>query len=173
MNHKAHKIAGVCAGTITATLLYQNDLESGNVLIALAPMVAGGYLGGLLPDIDHPGSKLGRALYPIAWVINKIFGHRGATHSLLAFFLTSVLFLIPSFVMGGVVGFLYTQFAIGISVGFLSHLLLDMSTKSGVPLLYPFTRKSFRISKLTTGKHDWVVSTIAILLTATTIYLSF
>ena len=173
MNHQAHKVAGVCAATITATLLYHNDLNTGEGLLAIVPIIAGGYLGALLPDIDHPGSKIGKALYPIAWVVNKLFGHRGATHSLLALFLTSVLFVLPSLMLTGFAGFMYTQFAIGVSVGFLSHLILDMSTKSGVPLLYPFTRKSFRIAQLTTGKHDIFVSAIAVFLTATTIYLSF
>lgn len=172
MNHQAHKVAGVCAGTITATLLYSNDIHSGNTLIAIAPMILGGYIGGLLPDIDHPGSKMGRALYPIAYVVNKLFGHRGATHSLIALILTSILVLLPSFLLNGMPYFLYTHFAIGISVGFLSHLILDMSTKSGVPLLYPFIRKSYRIAKLTTGKHDMLVAVIAVMITATTIYLS-
>ncbi|AJD93483.1 hypothetical protein JMA_41660 (plasmid) [Jeotgalibacillus malaysiensis] len=172
MNHQAHKVAGVCAGTITATLLYSNDIHSGNTLIAIAPMILGGYIGGLLPDIDHPGSKMGRALYPIAYVVNKLFGHRGATHSLIALILTSILVLLPSFLLSGMPYFLYTHFAIGISVGFLSHLILDMSTKSGVPLLYPFIRKSYRIAKLTTGKHDMLVAVIAVMITATTIYLS-
>lgn len=172
MNHKAHKVAGVCAGAITATLLYHNDIQSGNGLIAIAPIIAGGYIGGLLPDIDHPGSKVGRALYPIAWVVNKLFGHRGATHSLLALFLTSVLFILPSLMLSGFVGFLYTQFAIGIAAGFLSHLILDMTTKSGIPILYPFVSRSFRIARLTTGKHDMLVSFIAIAFTVTTIYFS-
>lgn len=170
MNHQAHKVAGVCAATITATLLYSNNLQSGDTLIAVAPMLIGGYIGGLLPDIDHPGSKMGRALYPIAWVINKLFGHRGATHSLIALFLTSVLFLMPSFLIEGFAKVLYTQFAIGISVGFLSHILLDMTTKSGVPILYPFVRKSYRIARLTTGKHDMLVAVIAVLITAATVY---
>lgn len=170
MNHQAHKVGGVCAATITATLLYANDIQTGNGLIAVVPMLIGGYFGGLLPDIDHPGSKMGRALYPIAWVVNKLFGHRGATHSLLALLLTSILFLLPSFLLDGFPAFLYTQFAIGVSVGFLSHLLLDMSTKSGIPLFYPFIRKSQRIARFTTGKHDVLVSAIAVGITATTIY---
>lgn len=173
MNHQAHKVAGVCAGTITATLLYHNNIDSGQGLIAIVPIIVGGYLGGLLPDIDHPGSKIGRALYPVAWVVNKLFGHRGATHSLLALFLTTVLFILPSLALDGYAGFMYTQFAIGVSAGFVSHLILDMTTKSGIPLLYPFLRKSFRISKLTTGKHDLHVSVIAVALTTTIVYLSF
>lgn len=173
MNHQAHKIAGVCAGTITATLLYHGDVHSATGFAAFAPLIAGGYFGSLLPDIDHPGSKIGRALYPIAWVVNKLFGHRGATHSLLALFLTSVLFVLPAFLLESVLALLYTQFAIGVSVGFLSHLILDMSTKSGVPLLHPFSGKSFRIARLTTGKHDGLVSVLSISLTAATLYFFF
>lgn len=50
-------------------------------------------------------------------------------------------------------------FSIGLFVGILSHLILDAMTKSGVPLLYPFTDKTFRIGGLikTGGKTELLV----------------
>ena len=40
--------------------------------------------GGLLPDIDHPKSWVGRRLRPVSDLVAGLFGHRGVTHSLLA-----------------------------------------------------------------------------------------
>lgn len=39
--------------------------------------------GTLLPDIDHPGSYMGKRNKFISKVANKTLGHRGGTHSLL------------------------------------------------------------------------------------------
>ncbi|MBV9748546.1 MAG: metal-dependent hydrolase, partial [Acetobacteraceae bacterium] len=40
--------------------------------------------GGLLPDLDHPRSWVGRRLRVLSRPLAAAFGHRGATHSLLA-----------------------------------------------------------------------------------------
>ncbi len=92
-------------------------------------------LTSLLPDIDHPQSVLGQRLRWIAIPIARTFGHRGFTHSLLA--LSSVIllfqsdllerFLIPSDVLHGMI------------IGYCSHLLSDMLTPAGIPLLWPFS----------------------------------
>lgn len=51
-------------------------------------------------------------------------------------------------------------YIIGISVGYVSHLLVDMLTVSGVPLMYPYTNKMYRLATLTTGEDDKWVSKI-------------
>lgn len=136
---------------------------------AIALILFGGMIGGILPDIDHPGSKIGRATKPLSIVINKLFGHRGATHSLLAALLVMYgLFMLSSFVPNDIKGF-YSPFAIGISVGYVSHLILDMLTVSGIPLFLPITRKVFRIGRLKSGVHDPLV--IIFIILATGIYL--
>lgn len=53
---------------------------------------------------------------------------------------------------------------IGLSVGYLSHLLVDMLTVSGVPLMYPYTNKMYRFSNLTTGEDDNWVSKILLVI---------
>lgn len=40
-------------------------------------------LGSFLPDIDHERSFIGRILFPISYPLNRNFGHRNITHSLL------------------------------------------------------------------------------------------
>ena len=99
-------------------------------------LLAGGILGGMLPDIDHPASALGRRVLPVSMAISAIFGHRGITHSLIA-----------SAVMPFAVWYslhsldLHTEysvpFSLGLAAGYLSHLAGDWMTKAGVPLLWP------------------------------------
>jgi len=86
----------------------------------------------ILPDIDLRKSTIGRLLYPIAYLIDKRFGHRTITHSLLFVFLISCItiiilkiFLLP-----------YTYLLL-ILFALFSHLILDMITIQGVPLFYP------------------------------------
>lgn len=90
-------------------------------------------LTSLLPDIDHPKSFLGHRLPWVSRPVARIFGHRGFTHSLLAIFAALALFymkipdswVLPADAVQGMV------------VGYLSHILADMLTPAGVPLLWP------------------------------------
>ncbi|KQN61846.1 metal-dependent hydrolase [Erwinia sp. E602] len=101
----------------------------------------------LLPDIDHPKSLLGQRLAWLSKPIARAFGHRGFTHSLLA-------------VAGGVMllqtplpaGWLIPADAFqGLVLGYLSHIVADMLTPAGVPLLWP-CRWRFRLPILRSQK---------------------
>lgn len=91
----------------------------------------------LLPDVDHTRSLIGKLFYPIAREINRRFGHRTITHSLIALigFTTIVALLqrayFPSLKIAQVFGLAYA-----------SHILLDMITVAGVPLFYPFKKNA-------------------------------
>ncbi len=76
----------------------------------------------LLPDIDHSGSLLGKKLWPFSGVLSFIFGHRGLLHSVFVPF--AFLFL----------GWYFNVLWIGLAFagGYLSHLLSDSLTLSGV-----------------------------------------
>lgn len=101
----------------------------------------------LLPDIDHPKSTLGQRLKWIAQPIARAFGHRGFTHSLLAVLAGVALFqlkvpkqwIIPPDAFQGLV------------LGYLSHIVADMLTPAGVPLLWP-CRWRFRLPLLNSQK---------------------
>ncbi|VDZ88613.1 inner membrane protein YdjM [Lelliottia amnigena] len=87
----------------------------------------------LLPDIDHPKSFLGQRLKWIAKPIARAFGHRGFTHSLLAVFI-----LLTCFYLKIPESWIVPADAIqGMVLGYLSHILADMLTPAGVPLLWP------------------------------------
>lgn len=85
-------------------------------------------VGAVLPEVDKPDSLVGRLLPFSSWVHER-FGHRGLTHSLLGLALAAALaapLALASF-----------SWWLAFVIGYLSHLLLDMATLEGVPLLWP------------------------------------
>ena len=100
----------------------------------------------LLPDIDHPKSFLGQRLKWISKPIARAFGHRGFTHSLLAVFalLATFYLKVPES------WFIPADALQGMVLGYLSHILADMLTPAGVPLLWP-CRWRFRLPKRATN----------------------
>lgn len=89
----------------------------------------------LLPDIDHSKSIIGKMFYPIARFLDRNFGHRTITHSLL--FLT-VICLITAFIehlLSDEYNFTLICF-----FSIFSHFILDLVTIQGIPLFYPFFR---------------------------------
>ncbi|MDQ1237346.1 MAG: metal-dependent hydrolase [Wigglesworthia glossinidia] len=91
----------------------------------------------LLPDIDHPGSFLGRKISWISTTISKIFGHRGFTHSLFSLlFFYILIFSIPS-----IHDVLPLDFSYALLLGYFSHILADTLTPSGVPIFWPLSKR--------------------------------
>lgn len=95
-------------------------------------------IGALLPDVDTPTSRAGFCVYPLALYLEKKFGHRTITHS---FFGTAVFAMLIApllFWHSGALDLQAIYFAL--LLGYISHLLADAATKSGVPLAYPNRR---------------------------------
>lgn len=104
-------------------------------------------MGGLLPDLDHPKSALGRRLPFLSIPLAALFGHRGFTHSLLAVGVVLALLVKLSLASPHLNSDL-SWLIVPVSIGYLSHLLGDSFTPSGVPLLYPKkTPYSFNLFK--------------------------
>lgn len=127
MMARTHMVAGGAAWMLFSTAITR---EVNPALMLVSAWAA------LLPDIDHPGSVVGRKVLPISLLISGIFGHRGITHSLIATLLMTV----------GALHFLQAGSSAGIivaaiSVGYLSHLFTDWLTPSGIPLLWPSKRR--------------------------------
>lgn len=105
---------------------------------SLAWAVLFAVLGALLPDLDARESKLSNVktwgvtpIKPLARLLSRSLGHRGPLHSLVALLALSILASLP-------LSILLDPFAgLGLSLGYLSHLLLDACTRSGIPLLWP------------------------------------
>lgn len=128
----SHMVVGAALWAVTAKLGGGNPAEPQ----ALAAAV----LGSLLPDIDHPQSWAGRKLKVVSVPLSLLVGHRGVTHSALA--VAACLAVLV--VMG--TGWM----AAPIAIGYLSHLLADGLTPSGVPLLWP-SRRRFTLNLCETG----------------------
>ncbi|MBZ3672614.1 metal-dependent hydrolase [Salmonella enterica subsp. enterica serovar Senftenberg] len=100
----------------------------------------------LLPDIDHPKSFLGQRLKWVSKPIARAFGHRGlpiVCWRSLPYWRPlsqgSDTWIIPADALQGMV------------LGYLSHIVADMLTPAGVPLLWP-CRWRFRLPILAPRK---------------------
>lgn len=101
----------------------------------------------LLPDIDHPQSKLGRKVKPISWLVNKVFGHRGVLHSI---FPAIILYFVFVYAIG------WKTVGMGLSVGFVSHLMSDALTKEGINFTHPVAQTRISGFIKTGGAMEWV-----------------
>ncbi|ABO49380.1 membrane-bound metal-dependent hydrolase [Desulforamulus reducens MI-1] len=110
---RTHLVMGLGAGYMVAGF--------DPVLLAVAGV------GSLLPDLDHPNSWIGNKIPVLPTITRGILGHRGALHSLAA---TLALGLLLGLFWGKNLG-------IAVAAGYLAHLVGDMFTRSGVPLLWP------------------------------------
>jgi inner membrane protein len=146
MNGRTHLVLGLAVGVAVAAAA-PPDLATRAMII-----VAGG-IGGLLPDIDHPKSIVSGYLPGVGGAVRLFASHRGPTHSL--FFLLTLLALLfainaPQWVVAAGAG------------GFISHLLADMATVAGVPVLLPISRRSFRLAPaLLLGPTQWILESVA------------
>lgn len=87
-------------------------------------------IGSILPDIDHPKSKIGKKVK----VIGFLFEHRGFFHSLL--------FLILIYAISTIF-FTNNYFILPLIIGYSSHLFIDCLNHKGIMLLHPLSK--FRI----------------------------
>jgi inner membrane protein len=138
------------------------------------------FIGGLFPDIDQPTSDFWDN-FRLGPVVAKFFcpaigGHRHISHSLLGLLLigygtefltqklSSVIFIDMKVV--------WAAFMIGV----ISHLVLDLFTKEGLPLLWPLEVKigipPFKWMRMTAG--TWMEHILAFpVLLASTLYLLY
>lgn len=114
-------------------------------LATLITVIAANFIGGLFPDIDQStgtlwhrlrgGSFLGRLISPL------LGGHRLITHSIVGLVLTGYL-------LRWLLEILHTVLLVDMNIvwwafmiGFVTHLVMDMLTREGVPLLFPIPIK--------------------------------
>lgn len=136
----------------------------GAAAVPACPMAgaAVGAMAALLPDVDHPGSTIGRRLRPLAVVLEELWGHRSLTHTLW--------FILPAgLLLGGLAGWLFGLPAgcvLAGAAGGLSHLALDALTRSGVEPFGPWGRR-FRGPVATGGVLDVLLGVVLAVLAAT------
>lgn len=157
MTGRTHDLGAITALGVTFLILAPGNITLSTAIIAIVANL----IGGIAPDIDQPTAPLWRNL-PVGRYFGKIFGmlsggHRFLTHSFLgAALLGWLAWLLLNFlhpVMGAInIVIVWWAFVIGV----LSHLLFDLFTKEGVPLLLPLPVKfgfpPIKALRITTGK---------------------
>jgi len=157
MTGKTHQIIGQTVGLTTYFVLAGNGYDPAT--FAFTVVVSS--VAALLPDIDQPSSSLWRSI-PMGRTagafVDPFIKHRNLSHSLLgtvivgaaAYWLTS---LMPSY--WGV----NTEIILWVFLAsYLSHLVADMVTVEGIPLLFPYQRmfgvppRPFQGVRIVTGK---------------------
>ena len=106
--------------------------------------LSAGILGALLPDIDANESSIKHELGIAGSAVSgglRLLGvkHRGLTHTGLA----AAAILVAAVIIGQRFGFADIGLAFGL--GYLSHLIADGMTLTGIPLLTPFYRKNIHL----------------------------
>ena len=200
MMKNTHIKGGVVAGLAISYIGIEsvpllNDVELNNTIVDML-LLSGGVVGSLLPDLDHINSYAGKKLWFISSFLNmmtrifkyfkleklaKLSGHRGLMHSVVYWILTSILLLfLPEYIVNSLESVqvsalamaIYKVFVFGIFIGTISHILLDMMTVSGVPILIPISYKKIKIpfNVRTNSNGEKVVSVVLILITIVMVF---
>lgn len=137
MRGPTHALAG--AGTAAIFLAIPQVNTTPLLVLSLL-----GAFAALLPDLDNSESTLEnlriggvRIFKAPAFIIDKLFKHRGYLHSLLAVALLA-------FILLGFFPILPKDVVIVVLLGYLSHIALDSLTPVGIPWLYPIEH-NFRL----------------------------
>ena len=125
-----HVIGGFTITGIVSSIVGINILED----VQLIPIII---FASLLPDIDHPKSFMGTLFRPFSRLINRKYGHRTITHSLIV--LLALVALIAGFQS---VYFPTLPVATVFGLAYGGHLILDMITVQGSSPILPFLSKS-------------------------------
>ena len=156
MNGTCHLTFGIAVGTVIALNLsvvshlfpnIHNSVETGTLF------VLGGIVGSLFPDIDNPSSYVGKLCSPVSRMFGRVhrmqgkeeWQHRGIMHDG-AVYLTGLLLS-------------YFCFAplVGLFLGGLTHLFLDMFNPAGIPFM--FGVKHFHMGKIKSNEKGAVLFT--------------
>ncbi|MDM5335769.1 metal-dependent hydrolase [Fictibacillus enclensis] len=123
---------------LATSLVVSLPIMAATDTLTVASITAVG-LGAVFPDIDEPHSWIGCRTRGISDFLNKVFGHRGITHSLLGIlivFLTIVLMVNLS-EFRALTGLFFL-------LGYALHIIEDSFSKSGVKWFVPFSDQKFQ-----------------------------
>lgn len=148
-------------GAVALLLTVTAWLELGHLTTAtIIACLMANQIGALLPDVDQASNQLWSLLPAdkfLGRILNKLFGsHRTLSHSLLGIFLIYQIcqwlifkLINPSFINP-------TPVFGALMIGYVSHLVLDLLTEEGIPLLFPvkwkFGLPPIRALRIKSGK---------------------
>lgn len=137
MTAKTHNAFAI-ASLVTAAVIFPP--ENLNIL-TLAGSIIAADIGALFPDMDQAGNDLWKLLpaqHSLGKFMRRVFyKHRTFTHSIVGMYLIFKLleWLIPKFLNPNYIDPMIIIWSL--MIGYGSHLLSDMITEEGVPLLFP------------------------------------
>jgi len=141
-----HQISGVGLAAVSAAAVDARGTSA-------AVLIAGAWIGSLLPDADLAGARVYRRTRferraPLLWLAGlllrlpvrllTLLPHRGFTHSVLACGLAALLSALAASLVDPDVA---VAAIVGVAIGYGSHVAADACTPSGVPLWAPFSRR--------------------------------
>lgn len=137
MTGRTHDLAAFTALNFVLVTQPLSKMTLATALVAFSMNM----IGGLAPDLDQPtsgvykkfraGSILGKIIYPL------FGGHRFISHSILGIVIFGFAL---EFILGIVGKVLLVDMDVvwwAFMIGFVSHIITDMFTREGVPLLFP------------------------------------
>ncbi len=137
MTGRTHDLAAFTALTYVIATQPLSKMSLATAMVAFSANM----IGGLAPDIDQPtaalwqriraGSLLGKIIQPL------LGGHRYISHSLIGIIIFGIALDI---ILDSLRTILLVDMTVvwwSFMIGFLSHLLMDMFTRQGVPWLFP------------------------------------
>ena len=158
MTAPTHKQYAICGAFFVAIALYRMGLTEINYYLALPLIILVSKYGALFPDLDHDWCNVKNKNVP-NWVINKVIRITGGrhrswqTHSIdIVILLTIAVSIIPvrlydankiSLVNKEVMSIIL----IGFMSGWVSHILSDMLTSSGVRILFFWKKRISLVPK--------------------------
>lgn len=151
-------VTHIALGAITS---YAAAKQLTNVQLQQLLMLGAGVVGSLLPDIDHPRSFLGRRLWFISIPLSNLIGHRGITHSIIGIAAMAAAIWYALTRLNWHPGY-SVPIVIGAAIGYISHVVADYCTPSGVPLLWPMDKRfSAPITVQTGTMPEYVITILA------------
>lgn len=128
MMGRTHVTIGVAAGLAVAYATGQTQ----NPALTMAGIAA---IAALLPDIDHPKSSIRQRAGIAGHIALFWLPHRGFTHTLLALAGIAAIAL----------AYAPRPLALAIVAGYASHILADLMTQQGLPVLWPLVRRNIHL----------------------------
>ncbi|HRN96373.1 MAG TPA: metal-dependent hydrolase [Candidatus Levybacteria bacterium] len=155
MTGRTHDLAAFTALTLTMSIIPLEKMTLATGLVAFSANM----IGGLAPDIDQPtgtlwnrtrgGSVISRMISPM------LGGHRFISHSIIGVVLFGWVLKLALGLMSSVLLVDMNIVWWAFMIGFVSHLVMDMFSRDGVPLLFPIPIKfgipPFRKLRMKTG----------------------
>lgn len=139
MNWREHQAGGALFGTTLAALMTTNQLVQAHPTTILLPIFASSFAA-MLPDLDKQGTHASHLMPRLANKLGQI-GHRTILHSIVIptinLLLVTILAFICSYFSSLLAAIILTS-GYGCSAGWYSHLVYDIITPMGCPLLAPF-----------------------------------